>query len=444
MGTRPPVALPRLVSALGVAQIISWGTLFYSIAVLGPPMARALDVSDTMLYGSFTAGLFVSGLASPWVGSRIDRNGGRGVLSGGSLLGALACVILAVAGNGATMLAGWLVAGLAMAACLYDPAFATLHRVSGASYRRAVTALTLFGGFASTVFWPLSQYLLEARGWRVAFAVHAAANALVCLPLHLAFVPSGAQRATAPPPAQARDGDGGSTGQATFAWLATALALAAFLSSAVSAHLVALLGAGGLAARDAVLVGALIGPMQVAGRVMEFAFSRRASPLVVGTLAFALLACAIVVLCGVRGVWIVALLFALLYGWSNGVMTIVRGTVPGVLFGARDYGALLGRLAQPQFILKAFAPVAVTLLFLLDDSRRVALYTLATGALAALGAYRMAIRRPRGTLPRAGRSALTEAGPPGAAPAVARAVSPPGAIVHDGGPVASQPPDEAA
>lgn len=392
MSVAPSAAgLRRLVCALGVAQIISWGTLFYSIAVLGPPMARELGVGDIALYGSFTAGLFLSGIASPWVGARIDRDGGRYVLAGGSVLGAIACAVLAFAHNGATMLAGWLIAGLAMAACLYDPAFATLYRTSGASYRRAVTALTLFGGFASTVFWPLSQYLLETRGWRVAFAVHAALNACVCLPLHVAFVPSGTRRAE-PQSAAATQGDA-TAAPGAFAWLAAGLAIAAFLSSAVSAHLVVLLAAGGLAARDAVLIGALIGPMQVAGRVMEFAFSSRWPPRAVGTLAFTLMALALCVLCLVRGVWIFALAFALLYGWSNGVMTIVRGTVPGELFGQRNYGALLGRLALPQFILKALAPVAVTLLFALDATHRVALYTLAGGAVVAFVAYRLAIRR---------------------------------------------------
>jgi MFS family permease len=394
-----PVALRPLVTALGIGQIVSWGTLFYSIAVLGPPMAHALDVSDVMLYGSFTAGLFLSGIASPWVGRRIDREGGRAVLAGGSVLGAIACVLLALSINGAMMLAGWLVAGLAMAACLYDPAFATLFRVSGSSYRRTVTALTLFGGFASTVFWPLSQYLLEVGGFRLAFAVHAALNAGLCLPLHLLFVPGPAQRVTA---TLARDAQPDVVvAPGTFVWLAAGFAVAAFLASAVSSHLVVLLASGGLASRDAVLVGALIGPMQVAGRVMEFAFSNRWSPLMVGTLAFTLLATALVVLCLVRGVWIVALVFALLYGWANGVMTIVRGTVPGVLFGARDYGALLGRLAQPQFILKAFAPVAVTLLIKLDPSRRLALYVLAGAALLALVAYRLAVRAAASRAPAA-------------------------------------------
>jgi predicted MFS family arabinose efflux permease len=385
------VRLPRLVCALGIAQIISWGTLFYSIAVLGPPMAHALGISDVVLYGSFTAGLFVSGIASPWVGRRIDRHGGRNVLAGGSILGAIACAILASAIDTPTMLLGWLVAGLAMAACLYDPAFATLYRVSAGAYRRSVTALTLFGGFASTVFWPLSQYLLETRGWRVAFASHAALNALVCLPLHLLFVPGPMRAATAS--ASALAGLERGTRRGAFAFLAAAFALAAFLASAISAHLVVLLAAGGLAARDAVIVGALIGPMQVAGRAMEFAFSHRLQPLAVGTLAFGLLAVALVVLCFVHGIWLAALAFALLYGWANGLMTIVRGTVPSVLFGSRDYGALLGRLAQPQFILKAFAPVAVTLLFAIDDSRRVALYALASAAAVALVAYRSAIVR---------------------------------------------------
>jgi Major Facilitator Superfamily len=383
-------ALTRLVCALGIGQIVSWGTLFYSIAVLGPPMARALGVPATGLYGSFTAGLLVSGLLAPWAGRRIDVRGGRGVLALGSVLGAAACAVLASAGSGATMLAGWLIAGAAMAMCLYDAAFATLHRCAGGRYRRSVTTLTLFGGFASTVFWPLSQYLLETGGWRHAFAVQAALNLCIGLPLHVAFVPSG--RAPVRRPEAVAATGARAAGNATFGWLAAALSLAAFLASAVSAHLVTLMGSVGIVARDAVLVGALIGPMQVAGRVMEFAFSDRLRPLSVGTLAFVLMAIALVVLPIVHGAWPVALAFALLYGWSNGVMTIVRGTVPAELFGQRGYGALLGRLARPQLMLKAVAPVAVTLLFSLDGTHRVALDALAIAGIAALAAYRIAIR----------------------------------------------------
>ena len=386
--------LARTVCALGIAQIISWGSLFYTIAVLGGAMRRELGASDIFLFGSFTAGLLLSGMVSPSVGRQIDGRGGRRVLAAGSVVGALASAVLASAQGPLTILAGWLLAGVAMAACLYDPAFATLHQIAGTSYRRAVTALTLFGGFASTVFWPLSQYLLDAFGWRQAFATYAALHLFVCLPLHLGFVPRrGGVRAPADTgdPAVAGHPHGG----ATFAWLAAALALAAFLGSAIAAHLIDLLTATGLSARDAVLVGALIGPMQVAGRIMEFAFGRHLRALAVGTLAFALMVVALALFTQVRGTWIVALAFAIVYGWSNGVMTIVRGTVPAELFGQRDYGALLGRLARPQFFLKAIAPVALTLLFVVDPARTLTPCVLLLIAAAALLAYRLAVASGR-------------------------------------------------
>lgn len=388
-GTRD-AHLGRIVCALGIAQIISWGSLFYTIAVLGGAMRREVGASDIFLFGSFTAGLLVSGIASPLVGRQIDRHGGRRVLAGGSLLGAIATGVLAAAQGPLMLLAGWSLAGAAMAACLYDPAFATLHRIAGTSYRRAVTALTLFGGFASTVFWPLSQFLLDAFGWRAAFAVYAALHLCVCLPLHLAFVPR-----THGTPARTTGIDpephGRPHGGAVFAWLATALALAAFLGSAIAAHLIDLLTASGLSARDAVLVGALIGPMQVAGRVMEFTFGRRLRALAVGTLAFALMVVALVLFAQVHGVRVVALAFAVVYGWANGVMTIVRGTVPAELFGQREYGALLGRLARPQFFLKAIAPAALALIFVVDPARAATPYVLLSIATAALVTYRLAL-----------------------------------------------------
>jgi predicted MFS family arabinose efflux permease len=380
----------RAVCALGVAQIISWGTLFYTIAVLGGAMRRDLGVSDIFLFGSFTAGLFLSGVVSPLVGRTIDARGGGRVLAAGSILGAIATAALATAQGPWTMLAGWLLAGVAMSACLYDPAFATLHQISGTAYRRAVTALTLFGGFASTVFWPLSQYLLDEIGWREAFGVYAGLHLFVCLPVHLLLVPRmpavHATAAAPAAPAEVRAGD-----RAVFGWLAAALALAAFMGTAMAAHVIDLLTATGLTARDAVLVGSLIGPMQVAGRVMEFAFGRNMRALAVGTLAFALMAASLALFTQVRGVWIVALAFAMIYGWSNGVMTIVRGTVPAELFGPRGYGALLGRLARPQFILKSSAPLALTLLYTIDPNRTLPPYALLLVSLAALAAYRCAI-----------------------------------------------------
>jgi MFS family permease len=388
-------SLPRVVTALGIAQIISWGSLFYTIAVLGPPMRAELGVGEVWLFGSFTAGLAVSGLLSPAMGRAIDARGGRRVLAAGSVLGALATATLALAQGPWSLLAGWVLAGVAMSAALYDPAFATLHQLAGTSYRRCVTALTLFGGFASTVFWPLSQSLLEAGGWRLAFALYAVLHVGICLPLHLFGVPKGTPAARpesaategAPPIAPAHGG--------AFAWLAIALALASFLGSALSAHLLGFLTVSGLSMRDAVLVGACVGPMQVAGRIMEFVFLRRLTPLAVGTLAFVVLAAALLLFTQVRGVLVLALAFAVPYGWSNGVMTIVRGTVPEAIFGGRGYGSLLGRLAQPQFVARASAPVAVALVLALEHGRAAAPWLLALGGVAALIAYRRAIAQAK-------------------------------------------------
>ena len=384
------------IAALGVAQVISWGTLFYTIAVLGAPMRAELGVGDMLLFGAFSAGLFVSGATSPLVGRLIDAGRSREVLAAGSIAGALALSVLALAQGPVSVCAGWILAGVAMALCLYDPAFATLHHISGAHYRRAVTALTLFGGFASTVFWPASQWLSEAAGWRATFAVYAVLHIVVCLPLHLAAIPRDARHVEPDPPPEAPDEAGVTAAvKRTFVWLAIALAGAAFIASAVSAHLIGLMTTAGISAADAVLIGALIGPMQVAGRVVEFSHGRLLRARTVGTLAFILLALACALLTQLHGLAAAAVGFAVLYGVSNGVMTIVRGTVPAELFGRREFGTLLGRLARPQLIARAVAPVALTLAFPFDPSRTITAYLLGAGGLVALLAYQVAIRARR-------------------------------------------------
>jgi hypothetical protein len=397
------ISLTRLIPALGVAQIISWGTLFYAIAVLGDAMRGELGISATWLFGAFTVGLLISGIVSPAVGGLVDAQGGRFVLSWGSVLGGVALAVIASARGLPQLFFGWALAGVAMAACLYDPAFATLHQLTGTSYRRAVTALTLFGGFASTVFWPASQWLLDSVGWRETLWIYSALHLAVCLPLHLGFVPAHpAGAATDAGIAVGADAAPGVAepqriaGRASYVWLATAFSLAAFLAATLSAHLIALLKAADLTARDAVLVSSLIGPMQVVGRIAEFTFARRLSPLSVGALAFGLMTAGLACLALIDGLSTMAFAFAVLYGWSNGVMTIVRGTVPAVLFGRRNYGALLGRLALPAFIAKAVAPVAFTLVFAASLSRDAALWALVLAAVVAQVAYRLATHSRRG------------------------------------------------
>jgi hypothetical protein len=380
----PAPGLGARVAALGVAQIVSWGTLFYSIAVLGAAMRTELHVSDALLFGAYSAGLFISGAASPAVGRWIDAGHARLALAGGSCLGAVALAILALAQGPATLIAGFLVSGAAMALTLYDPAFATLHVMSGALYRRAVTALTLFGGFASTAFWPLALGLEQGFGWRAAFGVFAALHLVVCLPVHVTAIPrgmpGGAVRPSAPRASEADAADAAT--RATFKWLAAALAATAFIAAALSAHAIGLLTAAGLTSGAAVLAGSLIGPMQVAGRIVEFTAGPRLRARTVGTIAFALMVVALLLLAVARGVPAAAFAFALVYGASNGVLTIVRGTVPAELFGRGDFGALLGRLALPQLVARALAPVALALCFPFDPAR-----TLTPWVLVALGAF---------------------------------------------------------
>jgi hypothetical protein len=258
-----------------------------------------------------------------------------------------------------------------------------------------VTALTLFGGLASTAFWPLSQWLLDAHGFRAAFALYALLHLALCLPLHLVFIPRHAPEADA----EGWGHDGAAApmpaGGRAYWWLAVALTGASFAASALAAHLIEVLTLRGLATGDAVLVGALIGPMQVAGRVAEFALGRTIRPVLAGSLAFATMAVALLLLTQVSGSFGLALLFAVLWGTSNGVMTIVRGVVPAELFGRRDYGTLLGRLARPQFIARAAAPAAFALLVALDAQRTLALGVLTASSIVAWLAYHLAVTRHR-------------------------------------------------
>lgn len=389
-------SLTPLVTALGIAQIISWGSLFYAIGVLGSAMRKDLGVSELFLFGAFTAGLLVSGTLAPLAGRLIDRRGGRIVLTAGTVLAAVAMGILALAHHPAVMVLGWLVAGAAMAACLYDPAFATLSQHAGERYRRAVTALTLFGGFASTVFWPLSHLLLEAWGWRVTFGVYAGLHVFVCLPIHQLFVPKHS-RITRPDAAGAPAVSPALKDRRLF-WLTASFAIATFIFGVIAVHLINLLTTAGLTPAQAVTISMLVGPMQVAGRVIELGLAGRVRSVTVGMVAFALMLLALVSLISVEGFGIAAIVFVIAYGCGNGVLTIVKGTAPVELFGREGLGGLFGHLSRAGLYAKAVAPAAFSALLTFGLTRNAALSSLAALAIAGMGSYSLATR-PRKTDP---------------------------------------------
>jgi MFS family permease len=355
---------PRFVviPCIGIGQILAWGSSYYLLAVLAGPIARATGWSNDWIIGAFSLGLLTSGLVSPRVGHLIDRFGGRPVLAASAALLGTGLLLLSIAPNLPIFVAGWLVMGLGMGAGLYDPAFSTLGRLYGEHARSAITHLTLFGGFASTVCWPLSALFVEQLGWRGACLAYAAINFAVVLPLYLFGVPREDRRA--PPIVQPAGPATTSTRRRTgdrpaLVLLAAGFTVAAVIMTVLAVHILVLLQARGLTLATAVGLGALIGPSQVGARVMEAAFGRRHHPvwsLLVSAVLVALGLCMLLGPSSVIGAGLV------LYGSGSGIRSIARGTVPLALFGREGYAILLGWLALPVLIAQAISPLLGSLL----------------------------------------------------------------------------------
>jgi MFS family permease len=350
----------RAVGVLGITQILSWGAIFYPPVMMVPLIMAERGFSFTFAMGGFSAGLLVAGLVSPTVGGMIDRYGGHRVMPFGALAGALGLVGLVYASHPVAYLATWMLLGAAMAASLYDPAFATLGRIFGARARQPITVLTLAGGFASTVSWPATYGLLRWLDWKGTYLVYAALLALVAAPL-LAFAlprdraqtdirPSEITKPT--PPVHAASGT-------IFVLLLAAFASYAFIPSGLSAHLLAIFQRAGIEPGTVVGIGALFGPSQVAARLCEFIFARNVHPLLIARFAVGLLLASFGLL------WLfglstpVAVAFAILFGLANGLCTIARGAVPLALFGPIGYGRIIGRIAAPALIVTSIAPLVI-------------------------------------------------------------------------------------
>jgi predicted MFS family arabinose efflux permease len=386
--------LPRVVTALGITQIIGWGSLYYSVTVLAAPMAKGLACDPSWIFAGFSAALGASGLAAPAAGRAIDRLGGRTVLSTGSLLASAGLLVLASASNLLWMFAGWLLIGLAMPGCLYEAAFPALSQLAGARYRSALTALTLFGGLASTAFWPLAWHLDEVIGWRQTLAVFAALNLFVCLPLHRYALPSaaGLHPPTEPHQQSTEMAPLSPVQRQCLLWLMAAFTLNAFVFTAIGAHVVGALDEGRGSSSSTVWIAALIGPLQLGGRMLEFAVAQHVSVRNVGIACFALTTLAMLLLWQAAQVSGLALLFVILYGAANGVMTIVRGTVPVDLFGREQFGRINGQLAAPANFAKASAPMLIALLLDQGGSYKQMAMALAAISMAALICYLKANR----------------------------------------------------
>jgi predicted MFS family arabinose efflux permease len=341
------------VIALGSAQTLAWGSSYYLPAVLATPIARDLAVAPATVFAAFSVALLVSAALGPHAGRAIDRWGGRFVLAGTNLVFAAGLAALSFAHGPWSLFLAWAVLGVGMGSGLYEAAFAALVRLYGTGSRGAITGITLIAGFASTVGWPLSALLESHFGWRGACLGWAALHLVVGIPLNLSLPRAG------PPPVApaAASGSAPASRQATqraAILLAVAFAATWFISTAMAAHLPRLLQACGVTLAVAVGIGALIGPAQVAGRLLEFGWLRRIHPMLSARLAALLHPLGALVL-GVFG-GPAAAVFAILHGAGNGILTIAKGTLPLVLFGPAGYGHRQGWLMVPARIAQALAP----------------------------------------------------------------------------------------
>lgn len=359
----------QTICALGLTQIISWGTSLYALGVLGKPIAADTGWSQTLVFGGLTVGLLTSSLISAFIGKLIDVRGGRVIMTLGSVLLSIGLVALSQVQGPLTYLAAWAFLGVGMRMTLYDAAFPSLVQVMPSQGRRAISFLTLYGGFASSVFWPIGHALNGAYGWRSTLIVFALINICLTLPLTL-FALRWREEAPATAAADAAGTQAGSAAQplegparlVAMTLFGIIVALSAVVFGAMAVHLVPVLEASGLAAATAVFLASLKGFAQVGGRIWDLAFARNWHALDVGRVSIAFMPLSFLVLMLGGANFATAFAFIVLFGISNGLVTIIRGAVPLALFGPKGYGVVLGILATPYLVLAALSPAAFALI----------------------------------------------------------------------------------
>lgn len=355
-----PMALA--VNALGVTQITAWGTSYYCLGVLAKPIAADLGWGLGKVFVGFSIALVVMALVSTWVGRAIDRWGARVIMCLGAIVVSIGLMALSQVRDQTSYFAAWALLGLGMRCCLYDAAFAALVQVAPSRGRTAISYLTLYGAYASTIFWVIGHYLNQSYGWRQTLMMFAAINLAICLPLN--WFGLSRREAAAAPPATAGGGLASTVGPVLegrqrsigIALFTLIMSINGFVFGVISLQLVPLLESAGLAATMAVWVASLKGHGQFAGRLVEIVFGRNLKAMTVARLAIATLPVALVLLLLARGQFAILVAFTLLMGASQGVISIVRGAVPLALFGVKAYGEVLGLIATPILLVNAFAP----------------------------------------------------------------------------------------
>lgn len=346
---------------LGLTQIIGYGSLYYSFAILSGGIAREFGWSQSTFFGVFSAALIAGGIVAPHVGRACDRLGAARVMTWSSVFSALALFVTAWSPQPMVFAASLVLAQVASTGAFYDAAFTALVQMDRADGQRRIVQLTLIAGFASTVFWPLTSWLDGALGWRMTLLIYGALNLFVCpvihghLARHAAIKRQAALASTVPPEAEHVPVLRQMDVRRAMVLLTAGFALAGFALSAVISQMVPLLQALGFGAAS-LAVSTLFGPAQVIVRFTNMMFGSGRHPLAVAIAALSLLPLALFFVGLAPAVTVSAVVFVVLVGLCSGLKSIVQGTVPLALFGSAGFGARLGKMASFRYVLGALAP----------------------------------------------------------------------------------------
>ena len=384
----------RQVGWLSLAQLITWGSVFYTFALLMEPVERELGLTRAESSLGFSLALLAEGLLAYPVGRLIDRGHERAVMTVGSLAVAAGLLLHSQIQSATGFYAAWMLLGCALAASLYNPVFAVVTRRYPLDYRRAIITLTFLGGLASTVFIPLSAWLIATLGWRHALWVLAALQLLVCLPIHaisLRHAPKSvlvAAGATASPRAHLRS--------PPFLLIGLFVVLMMAVTAALPAHMISLLRENGLADAWVIAIPASIGVVQVAGRLLLYFFEHHFDLHLANRLIPCLIPLGLTALLAGAGHPQAALLFVLLYGLGNGMLTIVKGTAIAQYVSREHVASLNGALGVPTALARALSPWLLGILWSPEAGYRHGLWLLlavsCVAVLALLLAQRVAQR----------------------------------------------------
>lgn len=398
----PDVKAPVLaVWALGLTQIVGYGTLYYSFAILAPAMSAELGLPEQWVFGALSVALFLGSLLAPMAGRLADRHGAGRVMAAGSVAAALALAACAVAPDRITFVVALVAMELASCFVLYATAFVAIVQIGPVGAQRSITHLTLIAGFASTLFWPLTTALHSQLSWREIYLVFAALNLVLCVPVHAWLMTlsrrhrlAAAEALQAAPVTAAERPANHGTRQTIFLLMMAGFAVEGFILSAILIHMVPLTQALGLGATG-VVVTALFGPSQVASRLINLVFGGRLRQSALALIATLFLAAGLAVLLIAAPALAGIAVFVVLFGLGSGLISIVGGTLPLEVFGRAGYGGSVGWMSAARQFSSSFAPFvfAVTMAKTTVPVSLGLLLLVATGGVAIFGAIAAILRR---------------------------------------------------